>query len=212
MNGTMAREFTADVIAAPTTGVAPPNGRTPRPAIERADELRRLEDDQWDPTRPPPREEWASVDDDDCRWSASVGWHFARSNEGATFVRLSEDVFVIPVRGAQPLHHDRHLAEIPDEQAAGFSEHTWNLVVLGGEGTDASSLMLEVGDQTFRSYPLTPGAFIYFDTVNRHAVAPRDPGDLMVIVQVDGYGPDEGELAQARLRQVMAARPDPVRV
>jgi len=101
---------------------------------------------------------------------------------------------------------------MPDDQAAGFSEHTWNLVVLGGEGTEAGSLMLEVGDQTFRTHPLTPGAFIYFDTVNRHAVAPRDPGDLVVIVQVDGYGPDEGAAAQARLREVMAARPDPIRV
>lgn len=101
---------------------------------------------------------------------------------------------------------------IPEEEARGFSEHTWNLVVLGGTENEASTLMLEVGEQTFRSYPLCPGALVYMNTVNRHAVAPRDPGELSVIVQVDGYGPHESTAAMARMREVMAARPDPVRV
>lgn len=183
-----------------------------RPAVERADELRRLEYDEWDPSRPEPVESWADVSDDDCRWASSIGWRYARHNEGAVFVRLSQDVFVIPVRGAQPLHHDRHLADIPDDQAAGFSEHTWNLVVMAPEGTDAASFMLEVGEQTYRNYPLTPGALIYANILNRHAVAPRDPGDLTVIIQVDGFGPEDGDKAEARLREVMALRPEPVRI
>lgn len=192
--------------------IALERNRITRPAIERASELSLLDDDQWDASRPAPVEDWASTEGDDCEWAASIGWRFARTNEGATFVRIAPDVFIIPVRGAQPLHHDRHLAEIPDEQSAGFSEHTWNLVVLAPEGTDAASLMLEVGDQTFRSYPLVPGAFVYMNTVNRHAVAPRDPGDLTVIVQVDGYGPDQAREAEARLREVLSIRPEAKRI
>lgn len=206
------REFTTTMALKQSPRKAPRSTRPPRPAIENAADLTNLEDDQWDASRPLPVEYSADVSDGDCRWAAGIGWRHARSNEGATFVRIAEDVFVIPVRGAQPLHHDRHLATIPDEQAAGFSEHTWNLVVSGNEATDAAVLMLEVGDQTFRSYPLVPGTLVYMCTVNRHAVAPRDPGDLTVILQVDGYGPGEGDLALERLRQVLAARPDPVRI
>lgn len=178
-----------------------------RPAIENPESFRDLDYEQWDSTRAAPVEDWSDVDTDGHRWAAQIGVRNAREIQGATFLRLAEDVFVIPVRGAQPLHHDRHLAEIPDDSAKGFSEHTWNMVVQAPEGIDAPSLMLEVAQEEFQHFPLTPGAFIYMNTVNRHAVAPRNKTDLAIIVQVDGYGPDERDEAEKRIMEVISLRP-----
>lgn len=46
---------------------APASTRPVRPAVENAAALEYLEDDRWDASRPPPVEESADVDDDDCR-------------------------------------------------------------------------------------------------------------------------------------------------
>lgn len=183
------------------------SSRKTRPAIENPESFQNLEYDQWDQTRPAPVEDWSDVDTDDHRWAAQIGVRNAREIQGATFLRLAEDVFVIPVRGAQPLHHDRHLADIPNESAGGFNEHTWNMVVHAREGVDAPSLMLEVDQEEFQHFPLTPGAFIYMNTVNRHAVAPRNKIDLAIIVQVDGYGPEERDEAEKRIMEVLSLRP-----
>lgn len=177
------------------------------PAISDAESLDDL-DERFDPKRPLPVQHEREIDPDDAEWAAHVVLtHLITSREGATFIRFSEDVFGIGVYGGQILHHDRHLADMAN--AAGFSEHTWNLAVEGGE---SQQLLLEVGEDLFTSLPLAPGSFTYMNTANRHAVTRTSPNDTVVLVQVDGFGPDEDDLAFDRIAQVLASRPDPVRV
>lgn len=172
-------------------------------------ELCRIDEDQFDPTRPVAYDEGLAepIDGEDLEWAAWTGLRsMRRFNEGAVFLRLAEDVYLITVMGAQPMHHDRHVV---DEPFAGFSEHTWNIIA---EPSDDQLLLCEVAECVYEHFPLTRDAFIYMNTSNRHAVTRRSPDSTVVLVQVDGYGPDEPERALARLREVLAARPAPSEV
>ena len=165
------------------------------------------DDDQHDPTRPEPIGSALDgrIDEDDLEWASHVGLSsMRRINEGAEFVRLAEDVFVITVRGAQPVHHDRHVSLIPNGEARGFSEHTWNVVA---EPSDGQQLLCEFVQDGYAGFALDRDALVYMNTTNRHALSRRSPHDVVVIVQVDGYGPDDEEAAVARLAAVLAARP-----
>ena len=192
------------------SGTAPPQRRPSKPNIERAEQLAFLENDEFDPSRPTAFEACleGEIDSDATSWATNAAWRFARTDiEGAAFARIAEDVFLIPVRGAQPLHHDRHLGSVAED--VGVSEHTWNLVV---SGTESQMLISEVGHDVFEHFPMSPGVLVYMNTVLRHMVTRRDPTDLCTIVQVCGYGPDERDGAVARIAEVLAARPSAVRL
>lgn len=166
--------------------------------------------DEFDASRPVAFDDGLpeGLDAEDLEWASYQGLtRMIQTREGATFLRLSEDVFIISVMGGQPLHHDRHIAM--EEDLNGFSEHTWNIVA---EPSDGQFLLCEVADGMFEHFALTMNACVYMNTTSRHALSRRDPNDQVVIVQVDGYGPDQRDEAVARLRQVLAARPTPTRV
>lgn len=168
-----------------------------------------MDDDQFDHARPLPRmlRIADALGDDDLEWCEHHATRAMRHVEGATFLRLASDVFLITVRGAQPLHHDRHLESIED--AAGFSEHTWNLVVVGSSD---QQLALEVDQDVFEPFALTQGSLIYMNTANRHMVMRGDPEATTALLQVDGIGPDDADAAIARLREVVKSRPGITRI
>jgi len=121
-------------------------------------------------------------------WAEQVGlMNIIRSREGANFVRKG-DAWIIPVTGGQPLHHDRHIADVQDESTGKpLSHDTWNLVV-SGEGSQM--LLCETAQDMFVHFPLHRGAMIYLNTANRHLVS-RTNKDVCVLLQVQGYGPNQ---------------------
>ena len=189
--------------------VAPPMTLPPMPPIADAD---RLDTDEYAyDERPAPIQDSigeGEVDTADVEWAAMMG---SRRNhrvmEGANFTRIAPDVFVISVLGGQFLHEDRHLVDIPEEQAAGLNEHSWYLVA---RPSADQMLLVEVKEGIFEHMPFEEDGLLYMNTVNRHLVSRRDPSDLVVLVQVCGYGPDQRDEAVERLRDVLAARPDPI--
>lgn len=191
--------------------VAPPMTIGPKPAIENAERLT-LNDEYVHDDRPAPIQDCVvdgEIDVDDVAWAAALGWrHMITSREGATFVRLSQDVFVIAVRGGQFLHDDRHLMDITGKAAEGANEHSWYLVA---QPSDQQMLLAEVAPDVYEHLPFEVDGLLYMNTVNRHLVSRRSPRDVVVLVQVSGYGPEERDEAVARLRDVLAARPDVVR-
>lgn len=198
-------EFMAERTAAgPTVRTAPPRTEPPLLNIERANDLRDLEDDEFDPSRPASFEDMGEhgIGRDHMEWASAAAWRHVRSREGAAFARVAEDAFLIPVTGGQILHQDRHIADLDDGK--GFSEHTWNLVV---QGEGDQMLLCENGHGIFEHFPMREGVLVYMNTVNRHAVSRRDPGDVCVILQVCGYGPEQREAAIARMIAVAEARP-----
>jgi hypothetical protein len=203
--GVIAARMAEEKAHANRRGVAPDRGDPVLPTLP-CD----VDFDEFDADRPTAFDDGLpeGIDAEDLEWASYHGLsRMMRSREGATFLRLSSDVFIISVLGAQPLHHDRHIAMEDDLQ--GFSEHTWNIVA---EPSSGQMLLCEVGDGMFEHFPLTTSACIYMNTSNRHALSRRDPNDVVVIVQVDGYGPDDRDAAVARIREVLAARPAPTRV
>ncbi len=183
----------------------------PRPlnqSVLNPDLFHELEDGEFDSSRPAPVEMLAhGVDPDAKDWATHHGLAKMRyASEGATFLSVTPDVEIISVRGAQPLHHDRHIAwaDLPY-----VSEHTWNLVVEPSEG---QMLVLETAHETFEHFRLAEDAFIYFNTSNRHMLTRKDERDQVVIVQVQGFGPDEAAAALDRIKAVLAARPSPTAV
>lgn len=193
-----------------TDAMIAPERREPMlPNVERAEDLSDLDDDEFDVSRPVAKEatfgcelSQAAID-----YALYIGLNNIRPNiEGATFMRMAQDVFIIPVRGAQPLHHDRHLANMPDD--IGVSEHTWNFCLEG----ENQFLLCEVEQGVYEHFSLVPGALIYMNTVNRHAISRKNRNEACVIAQVCGYGPDQREQAVARLVEVLEARPKAQRV
>lgn len=163
------------------------------------------EDDEFDASQPASfmSEAGALVDGDDLEWAAWTGLrHLIRTREGATFLRLAEDVFVIGVMGGQPLHHDRDVTGGDDPL---LSPHTWNVVA---EGSGAQMLLCEVLERTYEHFPLERGSWIYLNTSNMHAVSRTASDAETVLVQVVGYGPGDGPAAMRRVAEVLAARPD----
>lgn len=169
-----------------------------------------IEDDEYDPTRPAPSYsiEVDALDGDGYDWcSYAASKAIRKVVEGASFLRLTTDAFLITVRGGQYLHHDRHLETMADTN--GFSQHTWNLVV---EASEEQMLVVEDGEGMFRHFALELGALVYFSTYNRHMLTRTNPDAMVIILQIDGIGPDGREDAIARMRDVVAERPNPTQV
>ena len=165
--------------------------------------LENLDDDAWDSSRHPPvliDNLAIAIDDLDWAFATATYQMSNRTCEGATFLRLAHDVFLVVVRGGQFLHADRHLTDI---DGGGFSEHCWNYVIDAND----QQLVVEVDTGVFEHFPLTPQAFVYFNSMNRHLVTRKCPHALCIIAQVDGYAGDQPALAAARLRYVLATRP-----
>lgn len=196
--------------AASTRRTAPPMTRGVLPTIANAERLTWGEEYVYD-ERPAPVQDAlrdGEIEPDDVEWAAMLGLRrMTTSREGATFVRISQDVFVIAVSGGQYLHDDRHLADLPVETAEGLNEHSWYLVAEPSEG---QMLIVEVANGIYEHLPFHPSGLLYMNTVNRHLVSRRSASDVVVLVQVSGYGPDERDAAVARLAEVLAARPDVV--
>ena len=145
------------------------------------------------------------IDDEDLDLQAHQAlMRMITTREGATFLRLAHDVFVIPVLGGQYLHHDRHLANLPADEKGGFSEHTWNLVV---EGSGDQMLLLEVETKMYEHFALERGAFIYMNTMNHHMISRKSANDVVVIVQVEGFDNTQRNQAIERLAEVLRERP-----
>lgn len=182
--------------------------KTQMPAVSNAANLEDLDGD-FDSSRPAPlsrNHQILSYEDVD--WAFHLACKgMITSREGATFIRLAPDVFLIAVYGGQFLHDDRHLAYLNGEHGA--SEHTWNYVV-DGDGTQF--LICEVARDIFEHFPMVAGEMIYFNTVNRHAVTRKTATDICVIAQICGFNADEQDQAIARLKAVIAARPTPMPV
>ena len=165
-----------------------------------------LDDDQFDEAQPK-SSVWnvpsGIIGSDDQEWASYIGLlHLNTRREGASFIRLSDNVFIIGCYGAQYLHHDRHLREMDDK--AGFSHHTWNLVV---EPSDSQLLLTEDGDGIFTHHRLDrTDQMIYMNTFNRHMVSRTDPGGTVILVQVDGIGPEHPEQAFAAIAAACANR------
>lgn len=204
-------EFIAERDAARIVSrIAPPRTEPLLRAVERSGDLRDMDDESYDPTRPEAFEDalFDEVTRSHMDWAADEGSRFVRrAIEGAAFARIAEDAFLIPVTGAQPLHHDRHIADLDD--GGGFSEHTWNLVV---QGSASQLLLCENGHGVFEHFPMDKGVLVYMNTINRHALSRRDPTDVCIILQVCGYGPDQRDAAVARMAAICAAEPKAVRL
>lgn len=101
---------------------------------------------------------------------------------------LGEDCWIVGMKGAQPLHSDRHCLEVcPEKQG-----HCWNAVIdVDGD----QMLLVRDGEDAYRHHRLEVGALIYFNVYQPHLVSRSDPQDRCVIVQVGGIGPDEQERA-----------------
>ena len=213
MNG-QTREFAMDIDLARTAPrrarrVAPPMTLPPMEPISDAE---RLGNDEYAyDDRPSPVEDSiieGEIDADDMQWAAMMGHgRGQRPVEGATFTRIAPDVFVSSMQGGQFLHEDRHLIDIPADQAAGLNEHSWYLIVRPSED---QMLLVEVKAGIYEHLPFREDGLLYMNTVNRHLVSRRDPSDMVVLVQVCGYTPDQRDEAVERIRNVLAARPDPI--
>lgn len=120
-------------------------------------------------------------------WAEAEGMRTLRTTrEGANFTRYG-DLWVVPVYGGQPIHHDRHILD----QEEG-SSHTWNLVC-AGEGDQM--LVTETAQDMFNHMPLSRGRFIYLNTLNRHLVTRHAGNEICVLLQMQF--PEEGDREQA---------------
>jgi hypothetical protein len=106
--------------------------------------------------------------------------------EGANFVQVGR-LWLVPVTGGQPIHHDRHILSEEDG-----SSHTWN-IVCSGEGDQI--LVTEVAQDMFNHIPLTRGSIIYLNTLNRHLVSRAAGDETCVLLQMSF--PEEVDLERA---------------
>lgn len=120
-------------------------------------------------------------------WAEIEGMRTLRTTrEGANFTRYGE-LWVVPVYGGQPIHHDRHILD----QEEG-SSHTWNLVC-SGDGDQM--LVTEIAQDMFNHMSLSRGRFIYLNTLNRHLVTRNTGREVCVLLQMQF--PAEGDADQA---------------
>lgn len=165
-----------------------------------------FDDDEFDPTQAA-SQVWTvpsgAISSDDREWASYIGLlHLNTRREGATFVRIADNVFIIGCYGAQYLHHDRHLRDMDDK--AGFSHDTWNLVV---EPSDTQMLLTEDGDGIFTHHPLSrEDSLIYMNTFNRHMISRTDPSGVVILVQVDGIPSDRPQEAMDAIAAACANR------
>lgn len=112
------------------------------------------------------------------------------TREGATFL-LRGKLSIIALYGGQPIHNDRHMM-----QYVGEKNHTWNIICSGGEN---QILLTEVKQDIFSHITMRRGSIIYLNTTNRHLVSRKEGHESCVMLQIDGFGPDEKELALAEI-------------
>ena len=144
----------------------------------------------------------AALSEDDREWVDWLCMRYLNMNrEGATFLRLASNVFIIGIYGGQLIHHDRHLEMLPTE---GFSAHTWNVIATPSEG---QMLLTEDKDRIFRHHRLDQlEDMIYMNTQHHHLVSREKGDEISILVQADGYGPDQHEEAIKAIRDACAAR------
>ena len=117
--------------------------------------------------------------------------------EGGWFVDLGEDCWILGMKGAQPLHSDRHGIDVYPEKMG----HCWNAVIdVDGD----QMLLVRETEDAYRHHRLEVGALIYFNVYQPHLVSRHDPQDRCVIVQVGGVGPDEPERAVELMGRAIA--------
>lgn len=170
-------------------------------------EIANADEDTWIASVPPPAQANAAAravfNRLDCvahlRAASRAVANHQRANEGASFLKVAPDVELIVVRGAQPLHHDRHMSGVLVNGRR--AEHTWNYVL---ESDEDQLLLVETAQDCFTHITLEQGVFAYFNTLNRHLVSRSNPMAQIVIAQVIGYSPNESEMAAERLREVLA--------
>lgn len=164
-----------------------------------------MDEDDFDSSRALPVEVpgLIVIEDEDLEWVEHVGLKSldSRQTEGAVFTRIADNVFIIAVLGAQILHEDRHLGDMDD--ARGFSHDTWNLVASYSEG---QFLLLEIEDRVFETYALDGPSMIYMNTYNRHALTRKNPNDRVILLQADGFGPDQMDDAMTAMQTAVAKR------
>ena len=119
--------------------------------------------------------------------------------EGAWFIPLGDECWIVSVKGAQFLHSDRHMATLRPEQQG----HCWNAVI---EADGDQMLLVRESESAYRHHRLNVGSLIYFNTYQAHLVSRSDPQDRCVIVQIGGVPPDQPEVAVARMRAAVAKR------
>jgi hypothetical protein len=143
-------------------------------------------------------EAWEGVE-----WARAIGleacWRRPHDVEGASFVDVGERCWILGMKGAQPLHSDRHMLRVaPDQQG-----HCWNAVV---EADGDQMLLVKETLHGYRHHPLRVGALVYFNTYQPHLVSRDGAQDSCVIVQVGGIGPDNPESAVAAMRAALERR------
>lgn len=115
------------------------------------------------------------------------------TREGAHFIQYGE-LWIIALYGGQPIHHDRHISEMEEG-----SHDTWN-IVCSGEGDQI--LVTEIAQDMFNHMPMTSGSVIYLNTTNRHLVSRSNGTEISIMLQIQGYGPDQREQAiEAMLKE-----------
>lgn len=142
-----------------------------------------------------------------------AGFDLADNTPGcsATIWRsLAPDASLLVLRGSVHLHDDRHMLETTAPESF---QHTWNWVIAKDSEYDDQSMALlmevsEAGD--FHHAMLDVHSLIYMNSVNRHMVTmPLVDGKIQtVILQLQGYGPDQLDEVQKRLCQLLDENPD----
>lgn len=124
-------------------------------------------------------------------WAEAIGSKaMITTREGATFL-FKGKLSIIALYGGQPIHHDRHMMQYGEDK-----NHTWNIICSGGEN---QILLTEVKQDIFNHITMRKGSIIYLNTINRHLVSRKEGHENCVMLQIDGYGPDEKELALAEI-------------
>lgn len=128
-----------------------------------------------------PKSHLSSMLDDESEMGRMMDWaeatglrNLITTREGANFVQRG-DLWVIPLMGGQPIHHDRHI--LHEEKG---TSHTWN-IVCSGDGSQM--LVTEVAQDMFNHMPIKRGALIYLNTLNRHLVTRNEGTEVCVLLQ-----------------------------
>jgi len=120
-------------------------------------------------------------------WAENIGFKaIITSREGAAFV-FKGKLSIIALYGGQPIHHDRHMMQYGEDK-----NHTWNIICSGGENQIP---LTEIKQDIFNHITMRRGSVIYLNTTNRHLVSRKEGDEQCILLQIDGYGPDEKELA-----------------
>lgn len=177
--------------------------RTDLDSIDRENEFSYVEGIPGSRTTEFDPEAWDAVE-----WARWKGWRACNQRcvdrEGATFVDLGDDCWILGMKGAQPLHSDRHGIDIYPEKMG----HCWNAVI---DADGDQMLLVRETEDAYRHHRLEIGTLVYFNVYQPHLVSRSDPQDRCVIVQVGGIGPDEPERALEEMGRAIARARDMTR-